>query len=287
MCPKEQLSELLVPLAPEKDIQSDLFLKVFVGPRNSHLFHYRELSFRMPRFSMYIPLPLTEHVTPPEGSVTFDMGPGSSKMTDWLNSSFNIQFEKSVSESLSVSFQSLRDDSILTISVTGQKVQILTNSMELAGDLVQDLAEYSDVKEVVSTATFPAEMQAFTEVVANVDAHNATRLSLAADSAEISGRVKEGIVRAEDSRLLAELGQMRTSYTRVMDLNRELITEHMKRYNNQQALLGALKAVNHMIQKAARLRVGPPKTAVIAACREAVKTNKTALLLQIIQNGKG
>jgi Bardet-Biedl syndrome 2 protein len=286
VCPKEQLSELLVPLAPEKDIQSDLFLKVFVGLRNSNLFHYRELNFRMPRFSMYIPLPATQEVTTPEGSVTFDMGTSASKLADWLNSSFNIQFEKSATESLSVSFQSLRDDSILTISVNVQKVQILTNSMELAGDLVQDLAEFSDLKEVQSTASFPAEMTAFASVVTKVDEHNATRLSLAADSAELSGRVKEAIVRAEDCRLLAELAQMRTGYTRVMDMNRELVAEHMKRYNNQQALLDALKQVNHMIQKAARLRVGTAKTGVIAACRDAIKTNKIALVLQIIQSGK-
>jgi len=36
---------------------------------------------------------------------------------------------------------------------------------------------------------------------------------------------------------------MRTTYTRVMDLNRELMAEHMKRYSNQQALLDSLKQV--------------------------------------------
>ena len=259
---------------------------MFVGLRNAKLFHCRELNFRMPRFSMYVPLPAANKVTAPEGSVSFDIGKSANKMVAWLNSSFNIQFENVASESLSLSFQSLRDDSILTIAVAAQRVQLLTNSMELAGDLVQDFAEFADIKEVQSAASFPAEMQAFAEVVTKVDEHNATRLSLAADSAEISGRVKEAIVRAEDCRLLGQLVHMRTMYTRVMDMNRELIVEHMKRYNNQQALLDALKQVNSMIQKAARLRVGAAKTAVIAACRDAIKNNKTALVLQIIQSGK-
>jgi Bardet-Biedl syndrome 2 protein len=52
-----------------------------------------------------------------------------------------------------------------------------------------------------------------------------------------------------------------------------------------QALLSALKEVNHMIQKAARLRVGAPKTAVINACRDAVKSNQMSLVLDIIRNG--
>lgn len=289
VCPREQKSELLVPLAPEKDLQADLFLKVFVGQRNANIFHYRELNFRMPTFSMYIPLPVSANVTPPEGSVTFDLAHtqvSTSTICEWLNSSFNIQFEKSSADSLSVSFQSLRNDSILTMSVEGHTVQISTNSMELAGDLVQDLAGFANVKELQSTAHFPAELASLATVITAVDAHNASRLALAADTAELNGRVKESIVRAEDSRLLGELRQMRTTYTRVMDLNRELIAEHNKRYNNQTALLDSLKQVNHMIQKAARLRVGKAKTAVINACRDAIKNNKVQLVLQIIKSGK-
>jgi len=228
-------------------------------------------------------------VTPPEGSVTFDLSHANvtcTKISEWLNSSFNIQFEKSSGNSLSVSFQSLRNDSILTMSVEGFKMRILTNAMELAGDLVQDLAAFAKITELESVAHFPAELSALASVITAVDEHNASRLALAADSAELSGRVKDAIVRAEDSRLLGELGQMRTTYTRVMDLNRELMAEHMKRYSNQQALLDSLKQVNHMIQKAARLRVGKAKTAVINACRDAIKTNKVQLVLQIIQSGK-
>ena len=52
-------------------------------------------------------------------------------------------------------------------------------------------------------------------------------------------------------------------------------------------LLGALKEVNQMIQRAARLRCGVPKTRVVAACRAAVKNNNTALLFKIIRDGDG
>lgn len=41
-----------------------------------------------------------------------------------------------------------------------------------------------------------------------------------------------------------------------------------------------------MIQKAARLRVGADKTAVIAACRDAIKNNNTSTLFAIIKTGK-
>ena len=54
-------------------------------------------------------------------------------------------------------------------------------------------------------------------------------------------------------------------YGELFDLNLELIMEHTKRATNHAELLLALKEVNQMIQKAARLRMGGAKTRIIAA----------------------
>jgi Bardet-Biedl syndrome 2 protein len=158
VCAKEQLSELVVPLAPETDTQTDLHLKVFVGMRNSNLFHYSELSFRMPRFSMYVPLPAGHKPVTPEGSVSFDVAVSARKVCEWLNTSFNIQFE-STSESVSISFQSLRNDEGLSILLRDKHMHIHTDSMQLAADLVQDFAEFASVKDLQSSSNFPAEME--------------------------------------------------------------------------------------------------------------------------------
>ena len=48
-------------------------------------------------------------------------------------------------------------------------------------------------------------------------------------------------------------------YNELFTSNGELIREYMKRATNHQNLLAALKTVNLMIQKAAKLRVGQPK----------------------------
>ena len=48
---------------------------------------------------------------------------------------------------------------------------------------------------------------------------------------------------------------MREIYSNLFDLNRDLLLEHTKRTTNHNKLLAALRTVNHMIQKAARLRV--------------------------------
>ena len=118
---------------------------------------------------------------------------------------------------------------------------------------------------------------------------------------------------------------MRAAYAQLYTLNAELIGEYNKRSNNHEQLLAALhdtrvrrvakhrkggcgdamprtqrraphltplamlwrcrKDVNHMIQKAARLRVGSAKTRVVTACRAAIKANNIHSLFKIIKTG--
>lgn len=67
----------------------------------------------------------------------------------------------------------------------------------------------------------------------------------------------------------------------------DLVAEHGKRATNHQALLEALRAVNQMIQRAARLRAGAAKAKVVTACRAAIKNNNMAALFKIIREGDG
>ncbi len=61
--------------------------------------------------------------------------------------------------------------SIINVSEAGQshlKVRISCQSMDLAAELVQDLARYFQLEELESEADFPAELQAFEEVWWNI-----------------------------------------------------------------------------------------------------------------------
>jgi Bardet-Biedl syndrome 2 protein len=78
---------------------------------------------------------------------------------------------------------------------------------------------------------------------------------------------------------------MKRLYSDLFSLNNELIGEYTKRSNNHNELLNALKEVNQMIQRAARLRVGNAKTRVVTLCRTAVKENNVQALFQIIETG--
>ena len=71
----------------------------------------------------------------------------------------------------------------------------------------------------------------------------------------------------------------------VYDGNQSLIGEHTKRAANQAALVGHLKDVNAMIQRAARLRVGSAKAAVVSASRRAIKSGNVRGVVEVVRMG--
>jgi Bardet-Biedl syndrome 2 protein len=119
----------------------------------------------------------------------------------------------------------------------------------------------------------------------SVNECNASRITLTADMAEESQRMKALIIRAEDSRLMLDMESMRRAYTELSSMNSQMIGSYNLRSVNHENLLVSLKEVNQMIQKAANLRLGKPKSRVIADCRAAVKQNDLQSLFRIIKHG--
>lgn len=62
--------------------------------------------------------------------------------------------------------------------------------MELAGDVVQDIAKFFKITELESAVNFPQELEAFEEVLKRVAEYNALRVRMSADMADDSQRVK-------------------------------------------------------------------------------------------------
>lgn len=94
------------------------------------------------------------------------------------------------------------------------------------------------------------------------------------------------VVKAEDARLLSNMGMMRRKYRALRDLNGDMVNEHEKRAMKQAKLLASLKEVNRFVQLAARLRHGEPKTSFIAACRKAIQQNNIDGFLKLFRDGK-
>eukprot|EP00667_Euglena_gracilis_P030012 EG_transcript_40770 len=68
----------------------------------------------------------------------------------------------------------------------GGQVTIRINSMEVAGEIIQDLCSFLTVQELESMADFPQEFEEFKKVLMKVDEYNAVRLKLTAEMADSS-----------------------------------------------------------------------------------------------------
>ncbi|XP_073438129.1 BBSome complex member BBS2 isoform X4 [Dendrobates tinctorius] len=137
------------------------------------------------------------------------------------------------------------------------------------------------------TTPEPSSHVTFTinERVQRVDDSHSVHQKLTADMADQSNLIRSILVQAEDSRLMRDMKNMKKRYTELYDLNKDLINRYKIRCNNHTDLLNNLKCVNQAIQRAGRLRVGKPKAQVIAACRDAIRSNNINALFRIMRVG--
>ncbi|GLC47294.1 Bardet-Biedl syndrome 2 protein [Pleodorina starrii] len=289
--PKKPDTTLAVPLKPLKDVSVVLMIKVLVGGRTASLFHVFELEIELPKFALYAAVERGAFPEP-ASSVTFSVSERIPRLCAWVESRFTLKATSAGrNDTLEAYFLCLRDRTPLGIKAVpvGGSVQITvrTDNMDMAGELVGDLAAYLGLSDLGSTVDFPAAMKAFKEVLNAVDEHNITRLRMNADMADSSNLIKQLIIKAEDARILGDVRAMRKYYRQLADMNRDLIAEHGKRSTNHLALLETLREVNQMIQRAARLRVGASKAKVVTTCRAAIKNNNMAALFKIIRDGDG
>eukprot|EP01006_Ploeotia_vitrea_P021632 TRINITY_DN54054_c0_g1_i1.p1 TRINITY_DN54054_c0_g1~~TRINITY_DN54054_c0_g1_i1.p1 ORF type:complete len:720 (-),score=84.74 TRINITY_DN54054_c0_g1_i1:1591-3750(-) len=277
---------IVATFAPEKDVATELHIQALVGFKMAPYYHVFELDYKLPKFSMYVPV--KDFQKEPASSVVFRVTERVNRVVMWLNNSFNVSHKVDRANSLDARFVSLRNGLLLSVHMTpenGGQITIRVDSMEVAGEIIQDLCSHLTITELESHADFPTEFEEFKKVLMKVDDFNAIRLKLTAEMADSSQLVKALVIKAEDARILNDMKLMKKMYSSLYDVNRDLIGEYIKRATNHNELLSALKEVNAMIQKAARLRIGQPKTKVITECRNAIKSNNIHSLFKIISVG--
>ncbi|KAM4553842.1 BBSome complex member BBS2 [Fundulus diaphanus] len=271
-----------VPIVPPKDIPVDLHIKAFVGGRTSTQFHVFEITRQLPRFSMY---EITEDssAAPPAGRVSFSINERPQRVVMWLNQNFLLP---EVIESPNVSFNSLRGGGRMSFHMASNgQITLSTDDIDLAGDLVQSLASFLAIEDLSVEADFPSYYEELRTTLTEVDEFHSVHQKLTAAMADHSNYIRNMLVQAEDARLMADMRTMKKRYRELYDLNRDLINEYKIRSNNHNALLARLKSVNQAIQRAGRLRVGKPKNQVIAACRDAIKSNNVNALFRVMRAG--
>mmetsp|Transcript_108078 Transcript_108078/g.241157 ORF Transcript_108078/g.241157 Transcript_108078/m.241157 type:complete len:502 (+) Transcript_108078:2-1507(+) len=287
-------NNVIVQISPSKDVQTMMSIKALAGSSSSSVqYHVFEHTYMMPKFAMYH-LESSPPQKRPTGYCSFQLNQRPNRVWSWMQRSFlgigeEIQKGQEPDSLLEVNFMSLHSGEPLCISMTSEEggtITIKTDDMENAGEMIQDLCAHLQTSDLESTASFPDEMDKFKAVLMRVDEYNAVRLKLTAEMADSTNLVKALIVKAEDYRMLSDMSNLKRIFSGLQQTNGDLIAEYNKRANNHQQLLAQLKEVNMMIQKAAKLRVGAPKTRVVTACRQAIKRNNIHDLFQIIRTGQ-
>ena len=126
----------------------------------------------------------------------------------WLNTNFLLVEEFEITESLEVSFISLRDGKFLILEMDGKTSEftIRTDNIELAGDIIQSLvSDYLNIEDMSSNADFPLEVEKLKKYISRVEELQSVRQHLATEIADNSSAIRALVVRAEDARLIGEM----------------------------------------------------------------------------------
>lgn len=276
-----------IALQPRLNTFAGLTVSAVVGPRGAETASVFEQVVPFPKFGLHLPVDSTGF-TEPNAGVVLNLRMTTARVVLWLTSRFIFgDFAFPDKGDLVMAFSSLRDGSVMFFKFFEAKgrMHLRTSSMDLAGDLVQDLAEFNSLDSLESLAEFPDEFAAFSETLAAVDAFQATRSRMTSDLAETANLIKSLVVRGEDARVVADMPAMRAAYQALNRVNRDVVADYAKRESNHRELLAQLKQVNAMIQRASRLRVGKPSAEMVAQCRSALKDSNPAAIIRLISYG--
>ena len=252
-------------------------------------YHAINVDIPLGKFTCFIPSQ-RDNINYPDSHVKFKFKDTTQRFVSWVDSVFQTQLASTTNynkETFEMCFISSVDKMPLVITLNANEsiVIISTDDMMLAGEIVQDLANFLGISELESLIDFPQEMQEFQHVLQDVESYNAARLTISADVADRTSAIKELVIKAEEARILQNMSSVRESYRQLFRLNKEMVAEHEKKALNHKCLVESLKKVNAMIQKASDLRVGKAKSKLITSCRSAIRANNMQSLFKIIKQG--
>ena len=177
------------------------------------------------------------------------------------------------------------DNENLHIVLSDYNLKVSTNTIDLAGEIIQDLSKFFGIQELNSKADFPSEISKIKDILEKIDDFNSLRTQLTVNMAENCQNVKALIVKAEDARIQQNMSYFKQSLSSLHQFNGELLGEYQIRANNHSELLNCLKIVNQYIQRAGNLRCGQKMNKTIASFREGVKNRNIDKIIDAICNG--
>ena len=219
------LSKIVIPLKIPKDEAVDVHIKAFVGNADGNQFHVFELNRQLPKFSMFAlpeqisgsPKTLNEMTKisdeylnkAPEGFVKFKVSERVSRFCMFINQNFLLPAdidpnpnELDSFDFLKLSLICLRDASPLIITFyNDSNILVQTDNIELAGNLVQAIAQFMNITNLDSSASFPATVDSVRQDFDKLQGLQESANVLRTDTAMKINLAKILVLRAEDARV--------------------------------------------------------------------------------------
>ena len=291
--PKDETNKVIVQIKTQKDLNINLHIKVLVGT-NYYLNDFQVFEFNkiIPKYCFYIILREDkEYESKVEQGITLEYNDRIDRLILFLSSSFNLPKDdvetfKKDDKTFRIRFRSLRTDKILEISIENSNVlKILTDEMELCGNLLQDLSSFLKVENMDANINYNKLAESYSPVFDRIEMLDRERNHFNINMTEIIGLIKDLFVKAEDNRLIDSIRSFKDYFRKIDIKNTELLDEFEKRSEKYNQLLLDLKSVNQLIQMASNLKVGSFKKAITNGCRDCIKKKDYKLLMKIISNG--
>lgn len=219
------VSKIVIPLKIPKDEALDVHIKAFVGNADGNQFHVFELNRQLPKFSMFS---LPEQITGspktlnemtklsddylskvPEGFVKFKVSERVSRFCMFINQNFLLPAdidpnpnEIDTFDFLKLSLVCLRDATPLIITFyNDSNILIQTDNIELAGNLVQAIAQFMNISNIESSASFPGTVNKVRELFERLQGLQESSNVLRTDTAMKINLAKILVLRAEDAKV--------------------------------------------------------------------------------------
>ena len=165
-------------------------------------------------------------------------------------------------------------------------VQVLTEDLQTAADVVQDMAGNLGVEELQSTCSFARTTEKLKDITDTVQQSNTLKTHFAANISENIQNVKVFTVRAEASLMIDDMAGLKKNYAQVQQENTALINEYRKRQLNHDELLASLKTMNTLIRQSSKLRMGNASKHVVSQARACIKNNQLEKIQGIFDSGR-
>ena len=292
--PKNEASKAVVQIKNKKDLHINLHIKVLVGI-NTLVDDYVVLEYNkiIPKYCFYILLREEEdYKSKLKQGVSINFDDRIDRLILFLEDKFNIpakEFESFKKDDLNfkVRFRSLRTDIILEINVKkGNNLSILTDEIELCGNLLQDLALFLKKEDLDTKIDYSIYAKSFEPLFNRIEQLDNERNHLNINMTDIITNIKDLYVKAEDNRLIDNMKGFEDYFRKIDVQNAQLLDEFEKRSEKYQQLLNDLKTVNEMIQLGSNLKCGKFKKAMVSECRKCIRNKDYDLLMKIISNGE-